>query len=170
MLPSLTVCPWPAFKEKGFHYTAEKYEDMAFTKEDLFNKSAMKSAIRDFNYLDIQEIRSLALGRCFTIKVTKPLSLNEPFVLTFKRSWDVTVIIHSYGEEFWLTWLPYGPPFFNRLQLKIKNNTETVATAINLAEKQVQHISKSGRPCNSTTSGPTSEDIMTDAAHYRYNS
>lgn len=166
MLPSITICPWPAFKEQGFHFTNEKYENMTFKKEDLFNISVMNQPNRDIKHIDIHETRSPALGRCFTVKVTKRLSLNEPFGLLLKRSWDVIVFVHNDGEEFWLSWYPYGS--FNNFQLNIKSDTEAITTILSFSEKQVEYYPSSARPCNKSSSGHNSEAMLRDAVYYRY--
>lgn len=166
-MPSFTFCPWTAFKELGFHYTTEKYENVTFGLGDLLNVSILNLPDRDIKYINATETRSPSLGKCFTLKITRPVGLNDPFVLVLKRSFDLKVFVHNDGEEFWLSSSPYGTNI-NMFRLNIKSDFESVMTVLNVAERQVQYYPKSVRPCNATNSGNDRGAILKDAENHRF--
>ena len=139
---------------------------MTYKMDDLLDAAVMNKPNRDIKFIERHEIRSPTFGKCFTLKVTKEMSLNEPFFLILNRTWDLTIFVHNDGEEFWLAWLPYGP-LINKFQLNIKSNTEAVTTVLSLAEKQFVYYSKIARPCNKTNSGHNRNAVFRDAADYR---
>ena len=166
-LPSLTICPWPAFRSQGFHFTNETYENMVFEWEDLVDVSVTNATNNDNQFINVTKTRSATFGICFTLKITKSLGLSEAIILVMKRSWDIIVYVHSDGEEFWLSWFPYGL-LPNKFRLNIKSDNETATTVLDITEKQIEHYPKNVRPCNNTISGSSREAIWADAAYYRY--
>ena len=165
-LPAMTVCAWPAFKERGFYFTTDKYENMTFDLGYFLNVSILNKPNIDIKYVNVTETRTSNFGKCFTLKVTKSLRVNEAFILVFKRSWDLKVFVHNDGEEFWLAWSPYGS-LVNNFRLNIKSDTEAAMTYLKVAEKQVEYFNTNTRPCNESNSGRTREAILRDAAYHR---
>ena len=167
-MPSLTLCAWPAFKDRGFYFTAEMYENMTYDIEDFLNISILNKAPRiDQKYIVITKIRTATFGKCITLKVTKPLKINEAFILALKRSWDLKVFVHNDGEEFWLAWSPRGS-LANKFRLNIKSDAEAAMTYLIVAEKQVDYFNKKTKPCNESSSGSSKEAILWDAAYHRF--
>jgi hypothetical protein len=68
-LPPLTICPLPAYKEKGFHFRNQTFMNYTFTKEEVFSPFTLDKLKKDKPFFAIKEIQSLMLGRCFTIKM-----------------------------------------------------------------------------------------------------
>ena len=44
-LPAVTICAWPAFKERGFFYNQRLFQSKSFAKEDFFEKSTLNKII-----------------------------------------------------------------------------------------------------------------------------
>ncbi len=157
IFPCFTVCPWPAFRTLGFHYSKEQFEKETFTVEDLLTET-----YNDMEYLNVKVTKSITLGKCFTIKIAKPVRVNEPFILFLKRTWDVVIFVHNDGDEFWLSWSMYPPPSMQKFELTIKTGMDSAMTELRVAEKQLELISKHSRPCLVTNSdGP--EDLFMKA-------
>ena len=167
-MPSLTSCAWPAFKDRGFYFTAEMYENMTYDIEDFLNISILNKTPRiDQKYIIISKIRTATFGKCITLKVTKPLKINEAFILALKRSWDLKVFFHNDGEEFWLAW-NHGGSLAKKFRLNIKSDAEAAMTYLIAAEKQVDYFNKKAKPCNESKSGSSREAILRDAAYHRF--
>ena len=158
-LPSLTVCAWKAFKERGFYFTAEMYKNMTFELEELLNVSILNRNNIDIKYINVTETRTVNFGKCFTLKVTKPLGINEAFILVFKRSQDWIVFVHNEGEEIWLAWSPYGS-LVNKFRLNIQSDPPAGMATLNVAEKQVEYFNKKARPWDTSSSGSSREAIL----------
>ena len=138
---------------------------MTFGMDELIDFSLIsKKALKEFN---VTETNTANLGKCFTIKLAEPLSLQEPFILVLKRPWDLKVFVHNDGDEFWLSGSQYGL-ITNMFQVNIKSNTEEVLTRLTVAEELVQHYPKTARPCNMSSSGNSKEAILKDAAYHRH--
>ena len=165
-LPSLTVCAWKAFKDRGFYFTADMYKNMTFDLEELLNVSILNRSNTDIKYINVTETRTANFGKCFTLKVNKPLGVNEAFILVFKRSRDLIVFVHNEGEEIWLGLSPYGS-LVNKFRLNIQSDNQTAMASLNVAEKQLEHFNKIARPCNTSSSGSSREAILKDAAYHR---
>jgi len=73
-LPYFTFCPWPVYRNKGFHFSKEDFKKNTFEKEDLFHPYFLAN-IRNGSKTTIKEVWSIHYGRCFTliIKVTRTL-------------------------------------------------------------------------------------------------
>lgn len=168
MLPCLSICPWPAYKEAGFHFNSTKFENVTFKLDDILDDSTLKSFGADLTLIDVVETRSIIFGKCFTLKVNKRLSLSQPFFLPLKRSWDMIVFVHYEGEEFWLTWLPYGQSFVNKFRLNIMTDNQLGTISMGLAEKQYVYYPKNAKSCNLSNSGDSKEAILMDAAYHRF--
>ena len=165
-LPSLTVCAWKGFKDRGFYFTADMYKNMTFELEELLNVSILNRNNTYIKYINVTETRTANFGKCFTLKVNKPLSVNEAFILVFKRSRDLIVFVHNEGEEIWLGLSPYGS-LVNKFRLNIQSDNQTAMASLNVAEKQLEHFNKRARPCNTSSSGSSREAILKDAAYHR---
>ena len=162
------MCFWPAFKTRGFYYTTEMYDNMTYGLENLLDKSVMNSPKTDIKFINVTEIKTSSFGKCFTLKIIKPLSLHEDFILILNRtSWDLQVFIHNEGEEFWLAWPPYGL-LTNVFRLKIHSDPDASMTSLKVTEKYVKIYPKKTRPCNKTGSGDDRAAILRDAAYHRY--
>ena len=141
---------------------------MTYDIEDFLNISILNNTPKiDRKYIIITEIRTPTFGKCFTLKVTKPLSINETLILAIKRSWDLKVFVHNDGEEFWLPWSPRGS-LANKFRLNMKSDTEAALTYLFVAEKQVNYFNKKAKPCNESSSGSSREAILSDAAYHRF--
>ena len=136
---------------------------MTFAIEDLLNEQFLNKSNRDFH---VTEARSPTMGKCFTLKVDKLLGLHEPFIFILKKSFDLKVYIHNDGEEFWVSWMAFGPQT-NMIRLNIESDTETVMTILGLTEKEVEHYPKYARPCRKSNSGLSKEEILKEAANHR---
>jgi len=167
-LPALTICPWPAFKTKGFHYTKEQFEKQTYTLEDLLNTSHVPGRYSNMKDVDVKVTKSIALGKCFTMKISKAVSLGEPFIFHLKRTWDVTIFVHNDDEEFWFSWSAYPPPL-NKFRLNIKTDNNSFVSELRVAEKQSISYPKATRPCKAPSSVNNRESILKDAADHRLN-
>jgi len=145
---------------------SQDYERETYTLEDLLNKSNTQEPYSVMKYVDVKETRSMVLGKCFTLSISKAVYLGELLVLTFKRSWDVTIFVHNDGEEFWFPWSPYIP-LLKRFHLNIKTNNDTFATEVQFTEKHSQFYPKGSMPCKAPTSDDSRESILKEAADYR---
>jgi len=166
MLPVFTICPWTAFKSRGFHFSKQMFETQTFTEEDLLNKSMLVSKYSDPEFINVKVTKSVTRGKCFTIKILKLLQLADSFLLILKRTWDLIVFIHNEGDEFWLSSSPYFV-LPNKFRLNIKNDKESAMTEIKIAEKQVEFLPKKARTCNLTYSGNNRDSILKDSMDYR---
>ncbi len=71
LLPYLTFCPWPAFRNKELHYSEEGFLKNTFELKDVFDDKTISNITNPALYF-LKELRTLAFGRCYTImkKVT----------------------------------------------------------------------------------------------------
>jgi hypothetical protein len=63
----MTFCPWPVFKEKGFHFQKEDFDQHTFNIEEIFHP-LMMLGIKNRSQFEIKPQLSLFYGKCFTLK------------------------------------------------------------------------------------------------------
>ncbi len=66
LLPYLTFCPWPAFRNKEFYFTEADYLNNTFDLGDIFDEETV-SNLTNLDLYFLKEVRTLAYGRCYTI-------------------------------------------------------------------------------------------------------
>ena len=65
-LPCLTLCPWKAFRNRGFHFKSEDFY------KNVFNQSEIFFNLNDSLYT-VEEIHNIFLGRCFMVCFREPI-------------------------------------------------------------------------------------------------
>ncbi len=66
LLPSLTICPLPAYKKKGFFYNNSIFMMNTYNLEDLLVPSSLHELSESTKYT-VKTIHSIILGRCYMI-------------------------------------------------------------------------------------------------------
>ena len=87
LLPCITICPWMAFKSFGFHYSSGNFSQNTFEKDEVFLNATNYSVFDESQYT-LEEIRSIFLGRCYTIWPLKPKKKKDPSILALKNDRD----------------------------------------------------------------------------------
>ena len=87
MLPCITVCPWMAFKSFRFYYTSGNFTQNTYEKEEVFLNATKYTAFDESKYA-LEEIRSIFLGRCYTIWPLKPKKRTIMSYLALKNTRD----------------------------------------------------------------------------------
>ena len=85
-LPCFTVCPWRGFKTKGFHFDHNDFMNSTFVQNDLIEITPGLSS----ECFDVTTIKSIILGRCYTICCPKKVNKNEMISITLIKATDVT--------------------------------------------------------------------------------
>ena len=67
----MTFCPWPLFKNQGFHYTSEGFKKNSFDLEEIFHPQGMEDLKNETLFL-IKTTWTMFYGQCFTI-ITKAI-------------------------------------------------------------------------------------------------
>ena len=67
--PLFTVCAWPVYKTKGFHFKVEEFDKNTFEMKEIFENSTLSTWINDSSKFSWQTVRSVIYGRCYTIKI-----------------------------------------------------------------------------------------------------
>ena len=65
-LPYFTFCPWPVYRNKGFHFSKEDFMKNTFEKEEMFDPDFLAS-ISKIPTTTIKELWSVQYGRCYTL-------------------------------------------------------------------------------------------------------
>lgn len=92
--PCVTVCPLEAFKTRGFFFKEASFLQQTFTKVETFLDGTKyglnkQSAFNDEAF-STQEIRSVFLGRCYTICQKLPLKEHyEMYMMFFNKTTSV---------------------------------------------------------------------------------
>ena len=70
------------------------------------------------------------------------------FRLSFHKTWDFHVYIHSPGDEIWLSFLafPFQLVYF---RLNTNNSDGMKVTDVSISEKEIVTLAKEGLPCKS---------------------
>jgi len=68
LMPSLTLCPLPAYKKKGIFYDNSTFMENTFSMDELFVESALKY-VQNMKLFSIKTIYSMLLGRCYMISL-----------------------------------------------------------------------------------------------------
>ena len=70
------------------------------------------------------------------------------FRLSFHKTWDFHVYIHSPGDEMWLSFLafPFQLVYF---RLNTNNSDGMKITDVSISEKEIVTLAKEGSPCKS---------------------
>ncbi len=81
LLPSITICPLPAYKNPGTFYNNKIYLNNTFSLEEVLIPSSAKYFRNGTNF-DIKETQSLLFGRCYTI--TRYFNFPVNLLIKFK--------------------------------------------------------------------------------------
>jgi hypothetical protein len=65
--PTFTICPWPAFRQRGLYFKEKDYLDNTFELFDVFNNISYGLLMNKSIY-DWKELRGIYFGRCYTIE------------------------------------------------------------------------------------------------------
>ena len=89
-LPCLTICPWPAFRERNFSFSTETFKDRTFNQNEILWESLMPN-FSDPSLYQIEEIKSVNLGRCYLVRYLKKLSsTTDKVFVTVQKQMDLT--------------------------------------------------------------------------------
>ena len=90
-LPCFTVCPWKGFKTKGLHYETDDFLNSTLNQEEVVQTLKADAP----NLFEISELKSILLGRCYTICCSKKMKKKDWTRVSLKKDSDVT------GLTFW---------------------------------------------------------------------
>ena len=77
-LPCLTLCPWKAFRNRGFHFKSEDFY------KNVFNQSEIFFYLNNSLYT-VEEINNIFLGRCFMVCFRKPIKKMFSNFIAFRQ-------------------------------------------------------------------------------------
>jgi len=100
-VPSITFCPALAFKNAGFQYTMNGYNENAFTFQDLFLNQTSES----FN---ITSIDTAIRGRCYTLTQTNTVKKSQRVMIQMKAKVDTVVSLYLKFFKPLLTYLLFS--------------------------------------------------------------
>ena len=89
LLPCLTVCPWSAFKNKGFYYNIQEFFNNTYEFNDVFETS-LKMPCLNKSELQFETIPSIYLGRCYMVCIGIKVTSGQTFCILLKNRTDVT--------------------------------------------------------------------------------
>ena len=87
-LPCITVCPWKAFKNKGFYYNFQDFLNNTFEQIELIPNIA--SGIYNITSFHIEAISSIYLGRCYMMCYLLKVKKNDKINILLTKHMDVT--------------------------------------------------------------------------------
>ena len=97
-LPCITVCPWEAFRKKGFHYNMDEFMLYTFDEYDLF----LNKSIGGSDFHQMETLNSIFYGRCFMTCSTNEMKTNKYLNFAFKRLTDLTGMTKIHTKyKFW---------------------------------------------------------------------
>ena len=88
-LPCLTICPWKAFRVRGFHFTNQTYYDQTYNLSEL----VFQDTLANFS---VQEINSVFLGRCFMFCYQQNVSGIGKASINLRKQMDLLGIYINY--------------------------------------------------------------------------
>jgi hypothetical protein len=145
-LPPLTFCPWPAFKKRGFHFNRKKLDENTFGLDDIFQPDTV-TVLKNKTRYEIKEIRNYYIGKCFTMRsLISFRKIEEGVLLKFKKTFDITLFIHSIDDEFWINFGWY-PTLYSEMFLAVKSLEDARFASLHLTEKEVTKISQENFRC-----------------------
>ena len=88
---------------------------------------------------------------CYTynfFRIQEVYANDWTFRLSFHRTWDLHVYIHTPGDEIWLSFLafPFQLVYF---RLNANNSDGIKTTDVTISEKEIVTLDKEGSPCKS---------------------
>ena len=89
-LPCLTACPFEAFKKRGFHYNEANFLKWTFEFDEIFIIDGAFNDLINKSMIQIEEVRSVFLGRCYMICSLKPVEKFEFLFLQMRKERDIT--------------------------------------------------------------------------------
>ena len=89
ILPCLTVCPWKAFKSKGFFYQTSEFLDQTFECKEVFLNESFCDQ-KSNNEFHVEEIKSVYLGRCYMTCSNEPVRKKKLVSLSVRKNQDIT--------------------------------------------------------------------------------
>jgi hypothetical protein len=145
-LPPITFCPWPAFKKRGFHFNRKLLDENTFGLEDIFQPDTV-TVLKNKTIFEIKEVRNYYIGKCFTMRsLISFRKFEEGVYLQFKKTFDLTLFIHSIEDEFWINFAWY-PINFVEIILTAKSLEDAGLGTLYLTEKEVTKINQESIPC-----------------------
>lgn len=98
LLPSITICPAPAWKKMGPFLTPHEMEESAFYAEEMFHPESLK-AMKDETIFQFSPTNTIYYGRCHTIKNIDAGLAPDPFKIMLNNSIDYIFYLHEPSEE-----------------------------------------------------------------------
>jgi len=89
-LPCLTACPWEAYKKNGLQFTKATYIENTFELGEILVLKGMNYDLTNKSAFYIEELRSVALGRCYMICPLNPTKRSEPVLIKIRKDRDLT--------------------------------------------------------------------------------
>ena len=77
-LPCFTLCPWKAFRNRGFHFKLEEFH------KNVYNQSEIFFAL-NYSLCTVEEIHNIFLGRCFMVCFQKPIKKMSSNFIAFRQ-------------------------------------------------------------------------------------
>ena len=88
-LPCLTICPWNAFKHRGFFYKSGEFIEETFECKDIFLHESFCDH-KNQTLFDVEEIKSIFLGRCYMTCLRQPVQKKQFVTYYIKNNQDAT--------------------------------------------------------------------------------
>jgi hypothetical protein len=125
--------------------------------EEMFTESTIED-LKNKRLFEVQEIKTLIYGRCYTICYLRKVKLVDYFtMIQLKTTFDVTIYVHEKHEEFWVKLT--SPPnhiFTSRLLVQ----SDTLGADLVLSEKRVKLLNKENAPCKSYSQNDNDEELL----------
>ena len=100
LLPSITICPAPAWKKMGPFLQPNELEQSAFYAEEMFHPKTLME-VQDERIFQLSSTNTFYLGRCYTIKNIDAglVPDGDSFKIMLNNSIDYVFYLHEPSEE-----------------------------------------------------------------------
>ena len=95
----ITVCPLPAFKQKGLFYLENEFRANTFEVEDIFTTSFLEE-LKNTSKYNVKTLTSVVFGRCYSLYNQQEIPVFElGNLIKFRRDNDINLYIHTPGKK-----------------------------------------------------------------------
>ena len=153
-LPCFTLHPTISFKNKGFYFTTEIYDQNTYNIDDIFSSEGIREMSNMFS-CKVKGIRTVHYGRVFSICCQIKTSPLRGIMLRLKKqNWETEIYFSSEENELGFS---FSGIHSDSAIVNTGNQANQIAAKVSLREIQTTSINTKNKPCR---------DYLTDSGKF----
>jgi len=153
-LPCFIIHPTISFKNKGFFFTADTYDQNTYNIDDIFSQEGIREMSEVFS-CKVKVIRTVHYGRVFSICCDIKTSPLRGIMLRLKKqNWDTEIYFFNEENELGFS---FSGIHSDSANVNTGNQANLIGAKVSLREIQTRSLDTENKPCR---------DHMTDGGNF----